>query len=122
MIPALQGYVEHYAETSGIDIRLQISPDVEHPGLSPSDEIQLIRIVQEALSNVRRHTGPAAASIEFRRSGNDLEVEVADNGRGFDPAGTRSAGWPRFGLQTMRERAESVGGSFAIESAPGMGT
>ena len=122
MIPALREYVESYAETSGIDTRLQISPDVEHPGLSPSVEIQLIRIVQEALSNVRRHAGAVAASVEFRRSGSNLEVEVADDGRGFDPAGTRSAGWPRFGLQTMRERAESVGGSFAIESAPGLGT
>lgn len=122
LIPALRSYVERYAEASGLDVTLHVAPEVESIRLSAAAEIQLSRIIQEALSNVRRHARATAASVSFRRHAGGLRVEVADDGQGFDPTRPRSSGWPRFGLQTMRERAESIGGTMTIETAPGQGT
>ena len=122
LLEELGDYIERFGEMSGIDARLQVSPDAERHVLTPTVEIQLTRVIQEALSNVRKHASATSVWVRFDQSGDDLEVEVVDDGRGFDPSRTRSAGWPRFGLQTMRERAQSVGGSFAIESSPGQRT
>ncbi|HLG08371.1 MAG TPA: ATP-binding protein, partial [Gaiellaceae bacterium] len=55
-------------------------------------------------------------------AGGLLAIEVVDDGQGFDPSLEAPTGWPRFGLQTMRERAQAVGGHFEVESEPGTGT
>ena len=80
--------------------------------------VELLRILQEALANVRRHS--AARSVEVRLWTDDEAVllEVADDGRGFDP-GTASAG---IGLSAMRERVEELGGEIEVSSRPGEGT
>jgi PAS domain S-box-containing protein len=80
--------------------------------------VELLRILQEALANVRRHS--AARSVEVRLWTDDEAVllEVADDGRGFDP-GTASAG---VGLSAMRERVEELGGEIEVSSRPGEGT
>jgi signal transduction histidine kinase len=121
LFPGLDEYVGRYGEMSGIDATLHVAANAEGCHIRPSIETQLMRIVQEALSNVRKHAKATSVSVGFTRCENILEIEVTDDGQGFDPAGVRSSGWPRFGLQTMRERAESVGGSFAVTSAPGQG-
>ncbi len=90
--------------------------------MPPSTEIQLMRIIQEALSNVRKHADAKSVRIDFQAKSRDLEIVISDDGKGFDPARIRSAGWPRFGLQTMRERAESVDGTFVVDASPRMGT
>ena len=89
---------------------------------STSVEIQVMRIVQEALTNTRKHAHATAASISFEQNSDGLLFTVADNGRGFDPARLPLTGWPRFGLQTMHERAEAVGGTLSIDSGPSRGT
>lgn len=119
---ALGEYLEKYRDMSAIDVRFDVSADLAGGLVTPSAELQLIRIVQEALSNVRKHAAATAVEVVLHRNGAELLVEVRDNGRGFDPANRPPTGWPRFGLQTMRERAEAVGGSFAIESSPRRGT
>jgi signal transduction histidine kinase len=84
---------------------------------------QLFRIAQEALANVRKHAraGRAWASIRHPQPA-VLVLEIGDDGVGFDPErvprGTASA----FGLASMRERAEVLGGTFRVDSAPGAGT
>ncbi len=118
LVPELRQYMERYGEMSGVEARLNVSAQSDKFPLAPSIEIQLMRILQEALTNVRKHADASIVSVDFRLNGSELKVEVVDNGRGFDPEGPKAAGWPRFGLQTMRERAESVGGSFDIESEP----
>ncbi|HEX4930941.1 MAG TPA: ATP-binding protein, partial [Gaiellaceae bacterium] len=80
------------------------------------------RIVQEALSNVRKHAGASSVTVRLAADDGSLVLDVVDDGRGFDPEATVRTGWPRLGLQTMRERAESVGGTFALDAAPGGGT
>jgi PAS domain S-box-containing protein len=98
-----------------------ISLEVE--GGVPSDpfggaEAEALRIVQEALTNVRRHSGARNILVALKREGNDLAIEVSDDGRGF-ASGDRSGG---VGLKGMRERASALGGKLTVEGEPGRGT
>ena len=116
----LQEYLERWQEMSGISTSLTIDPGVS---LKPSVELQLVRIVQEALTNVRKHARASSARVEVWRRNEKVIALVIDNGIGFAAAAPRSRGeFPQFGLTTMRERAEGIGGSLAIESTPGAGT
>ncbi len=81
-------------------------------------EIALFRVVQEALTNVSRHSGAARASVLATAQGRRLRVMIEDDGRGFDPAAQLRG----LGLAGMRERMELVGGALRIESTPGTGT
>ncbi|MBI4302064.1 MAG: GAF domain-containing sensor histidine kinase [Chloroflexi bacterium] len=122
LISALMEYVERFVEMSGIKVEVEVSPDAQDPFLEPSTEIQLMRIVQEALTNVRKHSRATTAFLAFERNGDHLQVTIADNGQGFDLARLPATGWPRFGLHTMRERVEAVGGTLQIDATPGRGT
>ncbi|MBI2871961.1 MAG: GAF domain-containing sensor histidine kinase [Chloroflexi bacterium] len=122
LLTALREYAERYTEMCGIEVEVKASSEAEQAQLAPSAEIQLMRIVQEALSNVRKHSKARGVAVTFERNDGDLHVMIADNGQGFDLTRLPSTGWPRFGLQTMRERAEALGGTFNIETAMGQGT
>lgn len=121
---ALGEYVERYREQSGVDVALEIGDSVSQAGLAPGVEVQLVRIVQEALANVRKHARTASAvlrlDIVVRGGGPRLRAIVADEGRGFDLNVT--AVGAHFGLAIMRERAEGVGGTLEVETALGKGT
>ncbi len=90
--------------------------------MPPTAELHLLRIIQEALTNVRKHSGATAATIRLGETSGWLEAVVEDDGRGFDPSAPEPNIFPRFGLSTMRERAESVGGMLEIDSGAGRGT
>ena len=115
----LHEYLQRWQEMSGIPTALTIDPDIR---LLPAAELQLVRIVQEALTNVRKHARASRASIDLRRRNGSVVATVTDDGVGFDSAATTRGEMPRFGLTTMRERAESIGGSLAVTSTPGAGT
>jgi two-component system nitrate/nitrite sensor histidine kinase NarX len=83
-------------------------------------QAQLIRIVQEALTNVRKHAQAGRVRLAAWEDEGETFLEVADDGRGFGPADSVAAA--RFGLRGMRERAESVGAEFQVASRPGGGT
>ena len=85
-------------------------------------ELQLMRIAQEALANVRKHSGAREVVVVFEEAGDEIVLAVRDDGRGFDEKVGGRAGAPRFGLATMRERAQSIGGKIEITSRPGDGT
>lgn len=121
LIPSLREYVEHYTEMSGIKVDINVAPGTHYPKLNSSAKIQLIRIVQEALTNVRKHAKANAAVITFERKEDELCLTIADNGRGFDMDNRSPGGRPRFGLQIMKERAEAISGGFVVESSPGKG-
>lgn len=78
--------------------------------------LDLLRIVQEALTNVLKHSQASQANVEFRRCGATLKLTVADNGIGFDPAEPAHGG---AGMRSMRARAARLGGALRVESAPG---
>jgi len=106
-----EGYQVNYEEDLG-DERL--------PG---AVEIALFRIMQEALTNVRKHAQTRRVSIRLGRSGNEAHLEVRDYGRGFDPVVTSAESGPgeRVGLAGMRERVGMLGGELKIRSRPARG-
>jgi len=122
LIPSLRAHVRRYAELTGIDANVEVTESQIPAVLSASSEIQLLRIVQEALTNVRKHSTAKRATVTVEVTADALAVTVDDDGRGFDPERATPTGWPHFGLQTMRERAEAIGGRFDIRSRPGVGT
>lgn len=90
--------------------------------LSPAIGVQLVRIVQEALTNIRKHAGgPSEIEVRLRVEDGQLHLAIADNGAGFDP-GAANADHTHFGLQVMHQRAEHIGGRLTLHSAPGEGT
>jgi signal transduction histidine kinase len=115
----LREYLDRWQEMSGVSTSLTIDTGVK---LRESQELQLVRIVQEALTNVRKHAKASHARIELRRNGYDLVATITDDGLGFSPAARARSEFPQFGLSTMRERAESIGGKLIIDSVPGRGT
>jgi signal transduction histidine kinase len=97
----------------GLDLQLPRQP------WSAEVETAVYRIVQEALNNVRRHSGSQQAQVSLRQVGADIEITVQDWGHGFDP---QKAPADRWGLDGIRARAEMFGGTAAIDSQPGRGT
>lgn len=116
---ALHEYMERWEAQSGIAAELEFESPLE---LTPSVELQLLRVVQEALANARKHSGATRARVVLRQNSGDIEASIEDNGAGFDPGVRSRAAFPRFGLAIMRERAESIGGTLAIDTSPGGGT
>ena len=80
--------------------------------------VQLSRILQEALTNARRHSGARSVEVRLRTEDGAVLAAVIDDGRGFDPASPRAG----VGLSTMRERVEALGGEIEVKSRPGEGT
>jgi signal transduction histidine kinase len=115
----LQDFVSRWKEQSGISTQLSIDHSLSVPA---GMELQLVRIVQESLTNVRKHAHATNATIDVRRLDGKLMMTVADDGIGFKPASLVRSEFPRFGLSTMRERTESIGGTLNVESTPGAGT
>ncbi|WP_176215677.1 histidine kinase N-terminal 7TM domain-containing protein [Sporomusa malonica] len=117
----LQDYLEWYEESNGIVTQL-ILPDESVTGLlSRTSKVQLLRIIQEALTNIRKHAQAQQVKVEIERGDNQVTVLIEDDGCGFDPANI-PAGKKHFGLQIMAERANEAGGRLQIESRPGAGT
>jgi len=121
LIDSLRGYLEKYERQSGIQATLETDFDLE-PRLSPRAEVQIIRVIQEALTNVRKHAGASATAVRVTSDDGFVTFRIEDNGRGFDPARRLLDRDSGFGLHSMRERMESIGGTLAVESAPGRGT
>jgi signal transduction histidine kinase len=119
LVEALGEYVASWQGQSGVVCRLRVDGSLR---FSAVVELQLLRIVQEALANVRKHAQARHAEVDLEVRDGTLLLTVADDGVGFNPGELRRSEFPRFGLSTMRERAESIGGRFEIGSAPSGGT
>ena len=87
--------------------------------MHPNIELTILRGVQEALTNIRRHSGAKTAAITLSYMEDVLVLDVQDDGKGFVPSSTDGSG---FGLTGMRERTEKLQGTFSVESVPGEGT
>ncbi len=118
---ALEDYLLRVHGQSGIPVALDLGGG-QGLTLDAETELQLLRIVQEALANVRNHAGATRAWVCLEpNGGREAALTVADNGRGFDLAANHNSDG-HFGLSTMRERAEVIGGTLTVASAPGAGT
>ncbi|MGA8154034.1 MAG: histidine kinase [Terriglobales bacterium] len=111
---ALSRYVTEYTKTHNITVDLTLS-ELDSSSLPPVVQIALYRILQEALTNVARHSGAKAVNIRFARSATALEVAVIDDGCGFD-AKAVAVSSHRLGIQSMRERAAMLGGTLSFAS------
>lgn len=106
-----------FEDLSGIKVEATPAPTMR---LSPEVQTQLLRIVQEALSNVRKHSGAAHVRLEWQTNTPWLVVRISDDGQGFDLDDVPPIS--RHGLRIMRERAELLDADFQIVSQPGAGT
>ena len=121
LVAALHWYSTEFASRTGISVTVQGEEPV--PRLAPPVENALFRIAQEALTNVARHAQATRVTVMVAMDDEAVRLLVADDGIGFDPARpTAPDGRPGWGLITMTERAEAVGGRLRVESAPGEGT
>ncbi len=120
LIPAMANYMREFSSNNGIKVNF------EHPRsflrLSPVAELQLLRISQEALTNVRRHAGATEIEVKLESSNEAIEMIVKDNGAGFELTDLEDAPPGYHGLNIIKERAETLGGDFSISTAPGEGT
>jgi signal transduction histidine kinase len=122
LVAALRGLANDLAETDGIQANLTTAGETRR--LAPEEELTLFRVAQEALNNVRRHSGASRVGIRLAFYPERVQVTIDDNGRGFDaPKRTDDlVTIGKLGLIGMDERARSLGGALTIQSAPGQGT
>jgi signal transduction histidine kinase len=115
----LEEFADLWERRGGTRALVTVADDLELP---PKAELQLSRIVQEALSNIRKHARASRAQVEIAQQNSQVVATVTDDGRGFDASILTAKRTTRFGLSVMRERAEDIGGTFSIETEPGKGT
>lgn len=118
----IEDYAREFGESAGPPVRVDWRVDDRELELPPAAEVQLLRIVQEALRNVRRHAAARQARVAASLEDATLVLLIEDDGRGFDSAERPADGRARFGLHTMAERAKAIGGELEIVSARENGT
>jgi two-component system sensor histidine kinase DegS len=120
----LDGAILDAASTMSALTGLPIETLLEAPDerLADAEQTVVLRVVQEALQNVRKHASATRVTVASRIAGPDWILEIRDDGRGFDVGAVGARGRRNFGLQFMRERAELIGGRFEVRSRPAGGT
>jgi PAS domain S-box-containing protein len=117
---ALRWFVEGFAQRSGIQVDLELAPELGR--LSEEMEIAIFRVVQESLANVHRHSGSKTAEVRVGRDAQKVTLEIRDQGQGLSANGNVEAPGPAVpgvGIQGMRERVRQLGGHFEIQSGQG---
>ncbi len=118
---SLREYLRKYSRQTGIAATLACDGDTRH-ALTPRAEVQLLRVVQEALTNTRKHSHASRVVVRIECDGPSTTLTIEDDGVGFDPALVTSSLDGGFGLASMRERVEQVDGTFTVHTAPSEGT
>ena len=124
-LQSLLDYIAHFAnemfEGNSTRCRLDMPNDVPAQALPPDVRHNIFLIVKEALTNVLKHAGATVVQLQVKLTGSALEITISDNGRGFDVNSAVTHG-ERNGMENMRRRAASVGGTLALSSEPGAGS
>lgn len=118
---ALRAYLAKYTRQTGIAAHLECDGQVGR-ALSPKAEVQLLRVVQEALTNVRKHAGASEVRVVLQARDGVPTLSVIDDGSGFDATTVGPSLSGGFGLRSMRERVELLGGTLNVQTAPRTGT
>jgi two-component system sensor histidine kinase DegS len=120
----LSGAIHEAADqiASALNIPVHVDLDEGIDALPETVEVVTLRVVQEALQNVRKHAQPTNVRVRMARDGGGWTVEVRDDGKGFEADDPLGGGRRHFGLQFMRERAELIGARFDVRSSPDLGT
>lgn len=118
LIPALESFLKNFSRETGIHVKLTAHAEIEK--VEGDRRTALYRVAQEALSNVSRHSHASLVHITLLKKGDQISLEICDNGSGFDTGPTPGGRTPvRLGILGMRERVEMVGGTFCVDSAAG---
>ena len=120
LAPAISQLARRLSLETGIPIMFESSGSPLD--LGAETERSLLMIVREALQNALRHAAPKHVSVALRSDRRGLQVEIEDDGRGFDLSIINSSNGRHYGLIGMRERAERLGGRLSLTSSPGKGT
>lgn len=115
---ALHGLAQEIEAAEGLAVRVIVDEPV--PPLSAAEALCLYRVAQEALRNVIRHAAASEVTVRLARASGGVQLEIVDQGRGFDPSA--GGGPPGIGLTSISERVRLVRGSMRMVSAPGRGT
>ena len=123
LVTAIRSHVRGTSEASAVDVRFETEGDPAEldAHLSPDERLIVYRVIQEALSNVVRHSGSDDAVVLLASEDGRMQVVVEDRGTGFDPGAIRDRG-EGLGLVGMEERVSAVGGTLEIDSEQGRGT
>jgi signal transduction histidine kinase len=121
LVPTLHWYADEYKARTGIQVIVSAPPP--HAALRPAVTAYLFRAARELLSNVAKHARAREVILAVRWPPQKVLIEVADDGCGFDPSQLDEVQQaPGLGLISLRERIDSLGGRFCVESQPGQGT
>jgi len=119
LVGAIEEHARRFADASKLAITVDASAEARAIVMTPEAEAQVFRIVQESLTNVRKHASARRVGIQVRRVDDDLCVELDDDGRGFDePSPWQSADWPHYGQAAMQERAAGIGARISWGTGP----
>ncbi|MGN7824251.1 sensor histidine kinase [Chitinophaga sp. 22536] len=121
MFVRLREFMAEALEPKGIDYSFHIADRIRELKPDPESRRDLFLICKEAINNIVKYAGATHVALEVSRTGNLLLITITDNGKGFQPSGTRATG-TGHGLNNMQARAQLLRGTFAISSAPGQGT
>ena len=120
IISALSAYIVEFGTNNGIKVDFDYPKPF--PSISPVAELQLLRIAQEALTNIRRHAFATGVEIKLQRNDEAIEMMIKDNGQGFNLEKLEESPLGYHGLNIIKERAETLGGELHISTSPGEGT
>ena len=118
---SLREYLRKNSRQTGIVATLTCEGDTRR-ALTPRSEVQLLRVVQEALTNTRKHSRAKRVAVKIDCTGPVATLTIEDDGVGFDPAAATRSMEGGFGLASMRERVEQIGGRLDVHTAPNEGT
>ena len=121
LIGTFEKHLAQFEKSFGIRTELVRSDAFESRDLGPMVEVQVLRILQEALTNIRKHASADQVTVKFDALDHLVCVTIVDNGRGFDVPVGEIDREEHFGLQMMRERADAIGGKIHFYSQPGEG-
>jgi signal transduction histidine kinase len=119
---AVETYARQFADTSKLAVEVVVTPEAAAARLASGAEAQAFRVVQEALTNIRKHAGASRVRIAMAVVGGSLEVSVEDDGHGLSADVGGPDDWPHFGLSTMAARAAEAGGTVSWSPRPAGGT
>jgi two-component system nitrate/nitrite sensor histidine kinase NarX len=126
LVGAVEEYAARFSDASKLATIVRADPLAAAVTLPPEVEAQVFRIVQEALTNVRKHAAAGRVEVSLVLGDGALQISVTDDGGGIEPGNDRStaapAVWPHYGLTAMRERATAIGAQISVESQSGSGT
>ncbi len=118
----LRSYLDGFSQNHDIQTELSIGAGIDEGCFALGTQLQRLRIIQEALSNARKHSAARRVEVTIGVENARARISVDDNGRGFDPDTKAADTGHHFGLRFMRERAEQIGGTLRVVSVPGQGT